>query len=60
MPNINGVLDSSEREIVASHGRSFASIDYALCEDGLIGSSQGVAQIDEPLTWQAIRAKLKS
>lgn len=35
-PNENGVLPCSEQERVASHGRSYASIEYALWEDGLI------------------------
>lgn len=37
--NGNGVVESSEREIVATHGRSFASIEFALCEDGFIRCS---------------------
>jgi hypothetical protein len=34
-PNENGVLESGHREVIASHGRSYAAIDFALCEAGL-------------------------
>ncbi len=32
-PNENGVLDTGHREIVASHGRANAAIEFALSED---------------------------
>ncbi|GIK23576.1 MAG: hypothetical protein BroJett005_29900 [Ignavibacteriota bacterium] len=34
-PNECGVLDAGLREVVATHGRSYAAIRIALCEDGL-------------------------
>ena len=34
-PNENGVLVPTTREIVAWHGRSYAAVHIALCEDGL-------------------------
>ena len=34
-PNENGVLEAGQREIVARHGRGYAAIKIALCEDGM-------------------------
>jgi hypothetical protein len=33
-PNRHGVLEVGHREIVASHGRSYAAVKVALCVDG--------------------------
>ena len=33
--NENGVVETGLSEVVASHGRSYAAIKFALCEDGL-------------------------
>ncbi|MBK8915554.1 MAG: hypothetical protein IPM64_13325 [Phycisphaerales bacterium] len=33
-PNECGVLDAGLREVVATHGRGYAAIRVALCEDG--------------------------
>lgn len=33
-PNRHGVLESGKRDIVARHGRAYAAVNIALCEDG--------------------------
>lgn len=38
-PNENGVLPEGCYEIVAHHGRAYAAVRIALCEDGLYRSS---------------------
>jgi hypothetical protein len=38
-PDENGVLDSNAEEIVARHGRSYATVNIALCEDRLYRQS---------------------
>jgi hypothetical protein len=38
-PNENGVLDCTAEEIVARHGRSYAAVNIAFCEDGLYRQS---------------------
>lgn len=37
--NEYGAIRASQREVVAQHGRSFAAVNVALCEDGLFRSS---------------------
>jgi hypothetical protein len=32
--NENGMLEAGHREEVARHGRAFAGVDFALCDDG--------------------------
>ena len=34
-PNENGVLADGRQEVVAKVGRSYAAVNYAVCEDGL-------------------------
>lgn len=34
-PNEHGVLEKTYAEEVARHGRAYAAIDFALCEDGV-------------------------
>jgi hypothetical protein len=34
-PNEYGAMNAGQREVVASHGRAFAAVKIALCEDGL-------------------------
>lgn len=37
--NEYGAMRATHREVVAQHGRSFAAVNVALCEDGLYRSS---------------------
>ena len=41
-PNENGVFNCTTEEIVARHGRSYASVNIALCNDGLYRQSVSI------------------